>query len=179
MEPLAALKGIPEATAKEWVSLAYMQGICAQAGLNIGCSKWDDGVDMEIGSTKPVHPGIRYRNFKLIVQLKSTQNWRIKNGEVGYFLKGENYRQLRDPSTLPQYLVLYTMPCSRSRWIIREECCSCFLHAAFFLDMEGHPEIRPDATGKTVRVPVANRLTAASLRRLYIDRGLEWGRPDA
>lgn len=50
---IEALKAIPEPTAKEWVSVAYLEAIAAQAGLNSKRPRWDSGIDIEVGSDKP------------------------------------------------------------------------------------------------------------------------------
>lgn len=128
---------------------------------------------MDIGSNKKLPGFPNIRNLYLVLQLKSTMDWEVKNDHIHFALKASNYTMLRDPASyLPQYLVLYTMPMSRVQWIRHENTHSEFRDAAYFLSLRDFPNLAPRADGKpratkTVRVPIANRLTAASLLRLY------------
>lgn len=174
------LSAIPTNIAKEWVSVAYVTGIAAQVGLNITKSVWDDGIDMTLGSTKPVVTGFDCRNLWISLQLKATENWEIDNGHLRFFLKQSNYEQLRARSLTRQFLVVYTLPKdrSRSRWILQKSEHVEFSSRAFYLDLLNAPQLTVKANGrrrcgKTVRIPVANRLTACSLHKLYLDAA-EW-----
>ena len=118
---IETVKAIPQTTAQEWISVAYVEAIAAQAGLNIKDCRWDDGVDMDIGSNKKLPGFPNIRNLYLVLQLKSTMDWEVKNDHIHFALKASNYTMLRDPASyLPQYLVLYTMPMSRIQWIRHE-----------------------------------------------------------
>lgn len=166
------MKAIPVTSAKEWVSIAYVEAIAAQVGLNIKNVRWDDGIDIEVGSNKAMFGNARFRNLYLPLQLKATENWEVKDGTIAFRLKASNYVQLRDSSFPPQYLVLYTLPHSRAHWIVHKPAASEFRHRAYFFSLDGQPELRKTATGKlresrVVKVPAKNLLTAISLLRLY------------
>lgn len=165
---------IPESTAKEWVSMAYIRGIAAQAGLNIKHYAWDDGIDLEIGTTKllPGFPPVT--NCCIGLQVKSTSNWSISSSEeIRFPLKAHNYEKLIDThSFISQFLVLYTLPPSRSRWLTQRKNSCEFKNNAYFLSLRGREPLAPRANGKkrytrTVAIPTTNRLTACSLLRLY------------
>jgi len=164
---------IPENAAKEWVSLAYVKAIAAQAGLNINSWSWDDGVDICIGASKTLPGFPEFFNLDVSLQLKATCNWKIKNGAISFPLNASNYDKLRDERTAsPQYLVLYTLPPSRTRWIVGEEGSNRFSHNAYYISLLNSPALQPRSNGrprktKSVKVPAVNKLNAGSLLRLY------------
>jgi hypothetical protein len=121
-----------------------------------------------------VLPGFHLRNLYIFLQVKSTDDYEVKNGAIAYSLKKSNYDQLRQPSTMPQYLVLYTLPWCRSHWVRTESNSSRFCNSSYFLDLAGYPEANGNRSSKTVSVPVANRLTAMSLLRLYREAAQRW-----
>lgn len=174
MISLAPLKAIPAPYAQEQLSVAYVSAICAQAGLNILKASWDDGVDMHVGTTKSLKPAIP-RNFFLAVQLKSTCHFTVVNGVLRYFLSRKAYIDLSETSVCPQYLFLYVIPHSRLKWVssqpIVNDVKSAYItmrHCAFYLRFPQNPPRQPRRSGLTVSIPFANRLTAASLRHLYL-----------
>lgn len=156
---------IPEAQAKEWVSLAYLQAICAQAGLNMSDCAWDDGIDLYIGASKACNLG-NIRNQRIALQLKSTTRWRVQGTAVSYQLDVKAYNDLRAQSTCDQYLVLYTLPQQRAMWIEHASDHTRLSHTAFYLSLTGRPAVAARHR-TTVTIPLANQLTAASLRQLY------------
>jgi hypothetical protein len=128
---------------------------------------------MDIGSNKRLRGFPNILNLYLVLQLKSTTDWEVKNDHIHFALKASNYTMLRDPASyLPQYLILYTMPMSRVQWIRHQDTHSEFRDTAYFLSLRDFPDLVPRTDGKprvtkTVRVPIANRLTATSLLRIY------------
>ncbi|MFN0134650.1 MAG: DUF4365 domain-containing protein [Phycisphaerae bacterium] len=163
---------IPESHAKEALSVAYVHAVIAQAGLNVKHWKWDDGIDLEIGSSKPV-AGKTLPTFGLPVQIKSTQNWRRTDSYVYVKLRAKNYEQLRQHYSLcPQYLVVYLLPRARSRWICYRGECSEFHCGAYYMDLAGQPALGAAKDGATrtsitIGIPVSNRFTSRDLRRLF------------
>lgn len=148
--------------------------MAAQAGLNLQTPNWDDGVDLQIGSTKPAVPSVTARNVWFSVQLKATQNWEIRSGGIAFFVDRETHEHLRLPSVSPQYLILYTMPISRLRWITYHDDHSRFSHRFFYVSLANEPPIGTSKrgllrTGKTIYVPASQIVTAGTLLRLYKD----------
>jgi hypothetical protein len=169
---ITANLAIPETHAKECISLAYLAAICAQAGLNVRHWKWDDGIDMEIGSSKPIQ-GICLPTIAMPLQVKATEDWEVKNGRIAFSLKAAAYTRLSATDLLlPQYLVLYTLPRERDRWVVyKDDHCQLF-HTAYYMNLAGEPVLTAGADGniqesKTVHVPVAQRLTAPVLLALF------------
>lgn len=95
------------------------------------------------------------------------------DGHIHYSLKGSNYSDLRDPATtMPQYLFLYTLPSSRAYWITNQPDHHRLAHSGYFLSLLGLPELEMRSDGRprqsaTVKIPVVNRLSAATLLRLF------------
>lgn len=167
-----ALDAIPESKAKEWVSVAYVHAICAQVGLNYRIAACDDGIDLEVGSNKPQFGNHRFRNLHLPLQLKATAVWEVKDNTIAFTLKQSTYDMLRSEAWPPAYLVLYTLPQARAHWVVQQHEAAEFRHRAFYLNLQGAAPLAVSGNGrrrkhKTVHVPVANRLSAVSLLRLY------------
>lgn len=177
--PGSSLFGIPPAKAQEFVSVAYVRAIVAQAGLNTKTYDWDDGLDLDVGSKKPAPDGRRYPNVWVNLQIKSTSRWRYKDDSLEFWLDRDAYDDLRSVlSPTNQYLVLYTMHHARCSWIthgrIDPSSPTTFSWQAYYLKLTGLPEIKPfkngrPRAGKTLRIPIANRFTAAAARRMYFD----------
>lgn len=166
--------GIPDKIGKEWVSRHCLQAMAAQAGLNLQTPEWDDGVDLQIGSTKPAVPSVTARNVWFSVQLKATQNWEIQSEGIAFFVDRQTHEHLRLPSVSPQYLILYTMPISRLRWITYHDNHSRFSHRFFYVSLANEPPIGTSKrgvlrAGKTIYVPASQIVTAGTLLRLYKD----------
>ncbi len=153
--------------------MAYLEAIAAQAGLNSKRPRWDSGIDIEVGSDKPMFGNLRFPNLYISFQLKATENWKVVDGAIDFRVDSATYDRLRDGDRIwPIYLALYTLPHSRAHWIVSGTECAEFRDKAYFVSLKGLPELRALPNGKrrgsrTIRVPVANRLSAASLLRLY------------
>jgi hypothetical protein len=165
--------GTPETTGKEWMSLAYMRVICAQAGLNIKKCEFDNGIDLDIGSCKPTEQN-SIANAFIAVQLKSTENWQVENNNfIKYDLPIKNYNQLRlNNSLVPQYLVLFTLPPQTSHWVTykfeytEHKHVVEIRHMAYYFSLKGEPETENTTTIR-VQIPINNKLTAEVLTDLY------------
>lgn len=160
------LKGIPESLAKERVSVSVVQAIAAQAGLNDKRYAFDDGIDLELISREPL---TALSNFSLRIQVKSTENWKVKNGTISYRLKKRTYEQFSiDAPDCSHLLVLYTLPRKRSNWITCDNNESRFSHLPYYLDITGCPKANAKHK-KTIYFPTGNVLTARALRSLYVN----------
>lgn len=162
---------IPETHAKELVSLAYLQAIIAQAGLNTNSWKWDDGIDLQVGSNKEI-AGVSFPSVTIPLQVKATAAWEVKDHHIAYSLKAAAYNRLRRTTAIPQYLVLYTLPEKRDGWVTYDTDHCRLFNIAHYVDLAGGPAIGLNARGEqaetiTVHVPTANRLTATSLLGLF------------
>lgn len=171
--PITRLDAIPESHAKERLSLAFLHALTAQAGLNVRRWEWDDGIDLEVGSNKPMHGDFVFSSFHIGLQVKATENWSVRDGRIAYPLKSKNYQRLCIPNKFnPEYLILHTLPTERDRWLCHQADHTDILHHAYFLDLSNLPALVPNANGEiqqtcTVHVPVANILTGAKLLQLF------------
>lgn len=161
---------------QEWVSIAFVRALCAQAGLNIAAWDWDDGLDLTVGSAKKGYAGVAIRNVKFHLQLKSTSDWTCNNGKIAFRLRKVKYNQLADVSVDPQHLVLYTLPPTRRRWIESRLENAVLNHCAYFFTFSGMKQLPvADPEEKTtIHVATANRLTASELIRLYREAAMPW-----
>jgi len=182
----SAYRSIPKTTGEEWMSLAYVRMICAQAGLNISKTEFDNGIDLQIGSTKPVGGTAPIANVFVALQLKSTINWEISDGVINYPLEAKAYNQLATRSAMDQYLVLCTLPHSRAQWLTQHQGNamtpafpshsnphSVFANGVYYMSLADraplgdNPGTGKPYTRKTVSIPVSQRLTAVGLHKLY------------
>lgn len=174
MTEFEQLNGIPETTGKEWMSLAYVQAVCAQARLNVCSWNFDNGIDLNVGSIRPTGCN-EIANVFISLQLKSTASWKVEDGGyIKYDLPVENYRVLRLRSICPQYLVLFTLPSERTDWIkyqLEYETHKHVVelrHMAYYVSLKGKPETENKETIR-VEIPTNNQLTAKALIGLYQD----------
>ena len=171
MPVLGPASPIPTNMAQEWVSTAFVRALCAQAGLNISSWEWDDGLDLTVGSAKKGFAGVKIRNVKFHLQLKSTAGWAIANGKIAFWLKASKYNQLAQESWDPQHLVLYTLPQHRGKWIQSNGDNAVLNHCAYFYSFDRLKELPAGTAGKTIHIPTTNRLTASELLAMYRDPG--------
>lgn len=176
------ITGIPKTIAQEQVSIGFVHAIAGQSGLNISKWEFDDGIDLEIGSTKPMRGITRFAGVRFGCQLKASKVWKKHGDFIHYNLPAKNYNKLRNPdNTAPQYLILYTLPELRRDWISDLGDNTLFQHCAFYYKLTGMPELQDRADGKprcsvTIRIPIENRLTACSLIKLYRDAATDYER---
>jgi hypothetical protein len=167
---------IPANMSKEWVSIAFVRALCAQAGLNISSWEWDDGLDLTVGSAKRGYAGVTIRNVKFHLQVKSTTDWKVVDGKIAFRIKKAKYNQLAEKSVDPQHLVLYTLPPNRAEWIKSLPNNAVLNHCAYFLSFDRLKPLRvvdPEEKA-TIHLSTTNRLTAGELVRLYREAASDW-----
>lgn len=159
--------GIPSNKAQEWVSLAYVQAIVAQAGLNTMFTEWDDGVDIYVGASKPLHghlPG----NSWIALQIKSTQTWTDDGDGIRYFLRRPAWEKLVQGSNMRQFLVVYPIPNDRGTWFTSSPRQGTLRHSAFCIAASDLPNTCNES-GVTVALPASTLLTSAMLINMLYD----------
>jgi len=163
-------EAIPQAKAKEWVSLAWLEALCAQAQLNTSNFKWDDGLDLQIGSNKPLidigfDPGPLY----ICVQLKASSRWQWDDESIKLRLDVKTYNRLRNPRAVhSHYLIAVRLHNDQRNWITPRTKSMLLRHTACYLDMRGFPPVSQKKKSVEVSVPTSNHLDASTLRRLAI-----------
>ena len=126
--------------------LSYIKAFI-QSLLNIKNWKFDNGIDLEIGSSGPVGKG-NIRNTSLSIQLKSTECWNAEaHGYIKYDIPVNTYNQLRDASVSSQYLVLFTLPSDLNSWVKYQwkqenhEHVIEVRHMAYYVSLKDKPAI--------------------------------------
>lgn len=171
---LVPTQAVPRNMCQEDVSISFVRALVAQAGLNLMSWHWDDGIDLTVGACKSGYAGVRIRNAKFHLQVKSQRDWTEYDGKISYYLEAKKFNQLAGESVDPQHLVLYTVHSDRRRWVESRGGCSILNHCAYFYSFSGERPLAEDQGGKTLRIPLANRLTAGELIRMYREAAGAW-----
>jgi uncharacterized protein DUF4365 len=166
-------EAVPPLKAQEWVSLAYLQAVIAQAGLNVLHCAWDDGIDLHIGATKKLALDLP-RNVFVALQVKSSQDWLLREGMIVFALDQRAYDILRDDSEMPQLLILYTLPPEREKWLVQHDEHTSLHNCAYFYSLKGHPATE-NTDSTTIKIPVGQRLTKPALIRIFQELASERG----
>lgn len=166
---------IPPNTSKEWISVALLEGFCAQAELNTAQIRWDDGIDLQVGSTKPLVKGNDPGAIFISLQLKCTSAPVYSAGSLHFPLRRKTYDRLRNPKAVhDHYLVVYVVPKPRKDWIISQPKCSQFQDVAYYLNLRGLPALPKGQGSAVVKIPLSNRLSAKSLYEAVREEFKKW-----
>ncbi|BBU62346.1 hypothetical protein MSC49_22810 [Methylosinus sp. C49] len=120
---------------EEDLSRAYVQAIAAMAGYQTAEFKPDrDGTDIQIRAGGSMRPS-------LDIQLKATINLgESKDGKFSYALKRRNYDLLREPTLVPNILVLLALPSDRVEWLTVAPEQLVIRRCAYWASLKGLPE---------------------------------------
>ncbi len=149
---------------KEQFSVAYVNAIAAQVGLNnASLSVDDDSVDLLL---KGKGFSGKVRNPQLELQLKCTSRNLVNGDMIKFPLSLKNYNDLRGEDVLcPRYLVVLMVPDKVEEWaeqigdelILRNSC--------YWVSIRNLPETE-NTTSITVDIPIKQKLTKISLLKL-------------
>ena len=145
---------------QEQMSLSYVRAVIFSTGFNLSRYEVDDhGID---GTIKSYDRGRDRVDF----QLKSTTQYDIRNGNIIYDLRAENYNQLIENNGLPQVLILFIMSADDSLWISQNHYEMCLRKCAYWVDLTGE---QPSNNSSTVRVevPMVNIFDQNGLRSMF------------
>lgn len=157
--------------AKEDMSLAFIYGLVAHAGLQTEPQplRHDDGIDIQIGASAAVVNGVKRRNPRVLLQVKATSHPEFNGNNIVFRFKNrEKYNELNAPSTFPQGLMVYVMPDNRQNWMMTLPSHTDIVGHGFIFDMAHAPVLSVDDTPKIV-IPLANRLTTRSFLAFFED----------
>lgn len=120
---------------EEELSRAYVQAIAAMAGYMTAEFKPDrDGTDVQIRAGGSMRPS-------LDIQLKATINLEpSKDGKFSYSLKKRNYDLLREPTMVPNILVLLALPATEAEWLTVSAEQLILRRCAYWASLKGLPE---------------------------------------
>lgn len=156
----------------ESLTRAYLHALAGHAGLTCSFRDFDYGIDLTLHQvtvrTNRMTERKRYveSGMCMDVQVKSTTNAIVRDGEVVYDLDVDAYDGLRIEKTCaPRILVLHVQPkaeCERltvaqEGLIVRGRC--------YWMSLRGFPEVSNKSQIR-VRIPVSRVLTEESLKEI-------------
>ncbi|XWJ92925.1 DUF4365 domain-containing protein [Phytobacter ursingii] len=149
----------------EQFNIAYVHALASHAGFKISrCDVDDDSVDITIEGTGFVNCQIR--NPKIDLQLKSTSNFNVKDGNISYALKKKNYMDLIGENVLsPRYLVLLQLPENISEWLLDKENGVSLHNFCYWCSLRNSPPTSNEYS-VTINMPVTQVLTSSFLKEM-------------
>jgi hypothetical protein len=150
--------GTAQPHSKELLSLAYIQALCATAGLNYNEPYIDnDGVDITIRGK-----GFRgiYSCPKIEFQLKCTGVTSCidhSTNELVYPIPVHNYNYLVSPSVVPVLLAVHFSPVEQTSWLQKKDLGATLRYATYWCSLSGLP-LSKNKSKVNVRVPLSQRL---------------------
>ena len=143
----------------EQFSLAHIRAVAAQAGYQVTRDETDTGLDGMLKGDGAGRPRMEF-------QAKSTATDVRRGDNLHYPLPVSTYNILRDTNaTVPAILILVLIPSEINLWTHQTDNQLCLRHCAYWLSLEGEPEV-PNTATVTVRVPMANVFNCDQLHAL-------------
>jgi len=145
---------------EEELSRAYVQAVAAMAEYMTAEFRPDrDGTDIQIRAGGSMRPS-------LDIQLKATINLGpAKEGKFQYPLKRRNYDLLREPTLVPNILVLLALPYNRAEWLTVTPDELVLRRCAYWASLKGFPETENKDT-VTISLEHKNRFDVEALKSL-------------
>lgn len=153
-------RGMPPNLIQEQLSLSYVRSVIYNAGFNLSrCEVDDHGIDGTIQSYS------RGRN-RVDFQLKSTTRYSVRNGNIIYDLRAQNYHQLIESDGTPQILILYLMSANNKFWLSQNHYEMSLRKCAYWVSLMENP---PSDSSSTVRVslPQENIFDRNALQAMF------------
>ena len=145
---------------QEQLSLSYVSSVLFRAGFNLAVWTVDDhGID---GTIRAYTRGVNRVDF----QLKATTRYQIRDANIIYDLRVEDYNRLVQDDDLPRVLILFVMPDDDSEWLAQSPDELCLRQCAYWDCLMGRA---PSGNSSTVRVsiPIANVFDQDGLRDMF------------
>lgn len=152
---------------KEQFSIAYIQAIAAQIGLNHSIDAVDeDSVDITLKGKGFV--GGKLRNPIIEIQLKCTSQDIIKGNSIKYPLKLKNYNDLRgEDVTVPRYIMLLIVPTKIKNWTHFTNNALILFNSCYWTSIRYKPEVN-NTTNVTIEFSIHKKVTSESLMELMV-----------
>lgn len=152
---------------KEQFSIAYIQAIAAQIGLNHSIDAVDDD-SVDITLKGKGFAGGKLRNPIIEIQLKCTSQDVIKDYLIKYPLKLKNYNDLRGENlTVPRYLMLLIVPNKTENWTYFTNNALILFNSCYWASLRYAPETN-NTTNVTVEFSIEQKVTAEPLMELMV-----------
>ena len=151
---------LPSNLIQEQLSLAYIRSVIFDAGCNLSLPVVDRGID---GTIEAPRGGMNKVDF----QIKSTtRQLELRDGNILYDLRVENYNQLIVSDDAPRVLILYLMPNEREEWISQSESELCLRKCAYWTSLMEMPLSRNNSTQR-VELPLTNIFSPDGLSDMF------------
>jgi len=159
---------------KEQFNYAYMCALAAHAGLNrVVADVDDDSIDVSFKSKGYLdHP---IRSPQIEFQLKCTAQDLVDGEVIKFPLSRKNYDDLRGSNfASPRYLAVLLVPAEVDAWVEHSDHHITLFKSCYWLSLRD-AEPTDNEAQITVTIPLAQRLTSATLREM-MDRASqgEW-----
>jgi Domain of unknown function (DUF4365) len=151
---------------KEEFQYAYVCALAAHAGLNRGDFRVDDdSIDITFQAKGNLGLG-RLRSPMIQIQLKCSSQDLIVDDVIKFPLKIKNYNDLRgEDVVVPRYLAVLLVPDDLNQWIADNTDHIALFKSCHWLSLRNYGPTDNEST-VTVNVPLAQRLTSATLWRM-------------
>jgi hypothetical protein len=160
---------------EEALSRAYVQAIASRAGINIGSSQLDYGVDGTFTTIQIVNGRRVETGFHIDYQLKASTKWKLDENYIVYDLEAKTYNDLINRAgkkrVSPLVLILLCLPESIEQWLENDEEQLRLRRCCYWTMLSGSPT--KNKYKVRVRIPRMQLLTPKTLRELFelIERG--------
>lgn len=150
---------------KEQFNYAYVCALAAQAGLNrVDAVVDDDSIDVSFKSKG--YLGKPIRSPQIECQLKCTSQNCVDGETIKYPLSRKNYDDLRGSDfASPRYLAVLLVPADSDAWVMHNDHNIALFNNCYWLSLRD-AEPTQNEVQITVSIPLAQRLTSATLREM-------------
>jgi hypothetical protein len=156
---------------KEQFSAAYVRALAAVVGLSVARPEPDcDSEDLIVSARLAM---ARIRSPKVSLQLKCSSSLARLSADVAFPLPIKNYDDLRPVNlAVPRMLVVVEVPAGDDpeHWVHQGHDRLCLLHSAYGASLFGYRSVANQTT-VTVRIPLEQRLTTATLNSIMLKLG--------
>jgi hypothetical protein len=149
---------------QEALCRAYVQAVAARAGMSLGMSFPDDGIDLSLLDIDQ-DDGQRWESgYRIEVQAKSVSQAVAGGPSIRYDLDVRAFNVLRTASPkAARILVVLLLPSDESQWLAQTEAEMTIRHCAYWLSLAGRAS-SPNRRSVRLLIPRANVFPPAAVR---------------
>jgi hypothetical protein len=153
---------------QEEFSKAFVHAIASIAGYSVTVVNVDiDSVDISIRSNSD---HTEYASPALDAQLKCTWDYEVKEDEIIYDLKVENYNKLIKKCHIPRILIVVVVPKNLEISLTQKEDELILRHCAYWISLKNNPPTS-NSSKIRLRIPKNNTFNAESLHKIMENIG--------
>ncbi len=151
---------------QEALCRAYVQAVAALAGVATSVPTPDYGVDQSLRAI--VQRGSRRLDGRLHVdlQLRSTTQASVADGEVSYDLDVSTYESLREPSLGGCLLVVLVLPNDEAEWVSQTVDELVVRRCAYWYSLRGAAPTKATSSVR-VGIPQSQMFSAEAVRAIF------------